>query len=444
MENIKEEICLVANIIDRLLETNGRLRADELEPLTKRLRVAAVELSRIDYQSHSGPALSPFSRNADGVEGIGGGSRQGTSKLHLSKSPTPSGATRKQIRRSQIPSAACSKVGNSKVLISSEVSQSICCTLYNLLEGATRLLRASHGHIFVKRGDDMFSIANVSRKLAIPPPQVHHRCVGSADAEVLGSSIALNRHVDEVGRKSAVLIFPIHTPLREGGAGETIATIHVERREHVFAPFSESDECILYLTSLFCGELMSRIPQINFLETFYDPSTQLIIAPFEPYRPVVLPPVESRVVSTLGGTGKQFSETPEYAARAISQMKRKIGMCGPEILIRRERHPTSSTKPLAPGVAHMPSLLEIKAYVENLQSCWKKNMLDNVDLLELDRGTQMDLKIARKELAVTRCKLAAATDKLRLYELDASDYKREYGAMKSELDAYMDNLERLQ
>ncbi|CAJ1993413.1 hypothetical protein conserved [Leishmania donovani] len=443
MENIKEEICLVANIIDRLLAANGSLRADELEPLTKRLRVAAGELSRIDQESQSGPVLSPFSRNIDGAEGIGGGGRRGPSKLQLSKSLTPLTATRKQIRGCRSFSATCKKMGDPKVFVSSEISQSVCCSLYNLLEGTTRLLRGSHGHIFVKRGVDMFSIANVSRKLAFPPPQVHHRCLGSADAEVLGSSIALNRNVDEVGRKSAVLIFPVHKLLPEGGPGEPIATIHVERREHVFFPFSESDEYTLYFASLFCGELMSRIPQINFLETFYDPSTQLIIAPFEPHCPVVLPPIERGMVPMRGETGKQASENPEYAARAVSQLSRKISARAPEILIHRESRPTHNTKPFAPGVTHMPSLLEIKAYVENLQSCWKKNMLDNVDLLELDRGTQQDLKVARSELAATRRELAATADRLRLYELDAWDYKLEYGAMKSELDAYMDSLERL-
>lgn len=433
----------MANIIDRLLAANGSLRADELAPLIKRLRVAAGELSHIDQQSQSGPVLSPFSRNGDGTEGNGGGSRQGLSKLQLSKSLTSLAATRKQIRECRTASATSKKTGDSKVFVSSEISQSVCCALYNLLEGTTRLLRASHGHIFVKRGGDMFSIANVSRKLGFPPLQVHHRCLGSADAEVLGSSIALNRNVNEAGRKSAVLIFPVHTLLSEGGHGEPIATIHVERREHAFFPFSESDEYTLHFASLFCGELMSRIPQINFLETFYDPSTQLIVAPFEPYCPVVLPPIERGIVPMLGGAGKQSSEDPEYAARAVSQLTRRISARAPEILVRRESRPSNNTKPFAPGVALMPSLLEIKAYVENLQSCWKKNMLDNVDLLELDRGTQQDLKVARSELAATRRELAATADKLRLYELGAWDYKREYGAIKSELDAYMDSLERL-
>ncbi|CAJ1012526.1 hypothetical protein Q4I28_007839 [Leishmania naiffi] len=441
MENIMTEICLVANIIDRLLEANESLRADELVPLTKRLRAAASELSSINPQQQPKLVLSPLQRNVEGLNIMGSRGRQGPSKLQLPRTLAQFTATRRQAHRGHSLSDTCTKVGISKV--PHEVSQSICCSLYNLLEGATRLLCASHGHIFVKRGDDMFSIANVSRTLVFPPPQVHHGCLCSADAEVLGSSIALNRHIDEAGRKRAVLVFPIYKISIGNGPGEPVATIHVERRDHVSAPFSESDECTLYFASLFCGELMSRIPQFNFLESFYDPSTQHIIAPFEPCSSVLLPPIERGGVLTLGESGKQSSEDPEYAKRAVSQLTRKIKAHSPEILVRRERLPGGNTKPFAPGMLMMPSLLEIQAYVENLQSCWKKNMLDNIDLLELDRETQQDLRLARNELTATRRNLSATADKLRLYELDTWDYKLEYDAMKSELSTYMDGLERL-
>lgn len=92
----------------------------------------------------------------------------------------------------------------------------------------------------------------------------------------------------------------------------------------------------------------------------------------------------------------------------------------------------------------MPSLLEIQAYVDNLQSCWKKNMTENVELLEADRGTQQDLKAIRSELGSTRRQLAAANEKLRLYELETKDYRQEYGALKSEFNTYMDKLDRLE
>ncbi|KAG5464609.1 hypothetical protein LSCM4_00049 [Leishmania orientalis] len=443
MESIKEEIYLVANIIDRLLAGNESLRADQLVPLVKRLRTAAGEISSVHSKPLPGLALSPTPRNTDGFESMVSGSRQGFFKLPPPKALTQFSAARKQTQKGPAFSPQLRKRRGSKVFISPDVSQSVCCALYNLLEGATRLLCASHGHIFVKRGDNMFSIANVSRKLAFPPLQVHHGCLGNSDAEVLGSSIALNRYIDEDGRKSAVLIFPIYKNPTGGGPGEPVATLHVERREHVFGPFTESDECTLYFASLFCGELMSRIPQLNFLEAFYDPSTQHIIAPFEPYYPAVLPSLKRNGAPTLGGAEKHFSEDPEYAAQAVSHLTEKMNAHIKGILVRRESVPASDTKPFAPGVAHMPSMLEIQAYVDNLLSCWRKNMLDNVDLLELDRGTQQDLKLVRRELAATRLQLAATTEKLRLYELDVTDYKREYGAMKSELNAYMDGLERL-
>ncbi|KAG5463878.1 hypothetical protein LSCM1_00051 [Leishmania martiniquensis] len=443
MENVTEEIYLVANIIDRLLLTNGSLRADQLAPLVKRLRATAGELSSIHSKPQHCLPLSPVPRKTKGLQGTVGGAKQRFVKLQQSRTLSQFVVAREQTQRGLSISPSRKNTGDSNVFVSPEVSESVCCALYNLLEGATRLLRASHGHIFVKRGDDMFSIANVSRKLTFPPLQVHHGCLGSADAEVLGSSIALNRHIDEDGRKSAVLIFPIYKNPTGSGPREPIATIHVERKEHAVGPFTENDECILYFASVFCSELMSRIPQLNFLEAFYDPSTQHIIAPFEPHCPVVLPPIEPGVVPPLGGPGKHFSEDPDYAAQAVSHLTQKMNAHVAEILVRRESLPSSNTKPFAPGVAHMPSMLEIQAYADNLLSCWRKNMSDNVRLLESDRGTQQDLKLARKELAVTRLQLATAAEKLRLYELDACDYKREYGAMKSELSAYLDGLERL-
>ncbi|KAG5489929.1 hypothetical protein JKF63_00046 [Porcisia hertigi] len=444
MESVKDEISLVADIIDRLLTVNESLRADQLTPLIKRLRVAADELFRTDQQSKCAFGRSLLSRSGEEFESITSGRRQATSKLHLPKCVTRLPAARQQTRKAHSLSASGKPTVGSNLFISSEVSQPVCCSLYNVLEGATRLLRASHGHIFVKRGDDMYSIANVSRKLTFPPSQVHHRCLGSADTEVLGSTIALNRHIDEVGRKCAILIFPIYNKLPvDNEPGEPVATIHVERKEHAFAPFNKSDECTLYFASLFCSELMSRIPQLNFLESFYDPSTQHIIAPFEPYSPVPMPSLKSGGSPMARGPGKRFTDEPEYAAHAVSQLTRKMNTFSSHIMIRRESLPSSNMKPFAPGMTHMPSLLEIQAYVDSLQSCWKKNMVDNVDLLELDRGSQQELKLARSELAATRRQLAAANDKLRLYELNGCDYKLEYSAMKAELNAYMDGLEHL-
>lgn len=442
MEEVKDEICLVASIIDRLLAANDSLRADQLAPLSKRLRVAAGRLTQGFQPTQSGLNYSFAARSADVADGVAGAARPPATKLPPAKSPPPRvPASQKEGKKS---ASAGSPQRHTKIFVSREVSQAMCCSLYNLLEGTARLLRASHAHIYVKRGDDVFSIANVSRKLVFPPRQLHHRCLGNANAEVLGSSIALNRHIHEAERKSSVLIFPVYSQNEVSGEPRVpIATLHVERKDFAFAPFDETDECMMYFASHFCGELMSRIPQLDLLEAYYDPSTQHIVAPFEPFSPVSLPPMSRLGASTFGGLDSQSPEEAEYAARALKQMRRKMNARNAEILVRRESLPAANSKPFAPGVTHMPSLLEIQAYVENLQSCWKKNLSENVDLLEQDRGTQQDLKTMRAELAATRRQLAAAADRLRLYELEASDYKAEYGAMKSELNAYMNGLERL-
>lgn len=449
MEEVREEICLVASIIDKLLDTNEALRADQLLPLTRRLRSAADAIAAIDGTATTATltTLSPLMkapRNVDIVGVVskvsgGRGVRKPQGALGSARSPV-----RQKVGPSkQSPAPASSEAGAPQLHVSSEVSRSFCCSLYNILEGAVTLLRASHGHIFVKKKDEMASIANVSQKLVFPPQQVHYRCMGNADAEVLGSSIALNRFTEDASKKSALLVFPIFACDRSCQSRTAIATIHVERREHVFEPFNNTDECTLYFAAMFCGELMSRVPHLDWLDSFFDPTTQHIVAPFVPYKPVTLPGIQ-RSVNKCDGAAEAASPGNDTRPAIVSQLTDKIDAQGTQVLIRRESLPSRHSKPFAPGVIHMPSLLEIQAYVDNLQSCWKKNMTENVELLEADRGTQQDLKAIRSELGSTRRQLAAANEKLRLYELETKDYRQEYGALKSEFNTYMDKLDRLE
>lgn len=454
MEEIKEEISLVANIIDKLLATNESLRADQLVPLTKRLRSAVDAIDAADRYCGTGSAARSPSpkllRAADGMSSataggvVKNGGVKAAKKSHVTFDGAQNSGRRRGLSQKESPLSANGSADAPRLHVSGEVSRSLCCSLYNILESAVSLLRASHGHIFVKNGDDMASIANVAKKLVFPPKQVHHRCMGNADAEVLGSSIALNRFTEDVSKKGAVLVFPIFGKDKSANQSRVpIATIHVERKEYVFEPFNSSDECILYFAAMFCGELMSRVPHFDWLESFYDPATQHIVAPFVPYKPVTLPGIR-RIAKAAGGDVGSGSGGGESLPAIVSHLSSKMEALRTEVLVRRETLPSTNSKPFAPGVTHMPSLLEIQAYVDNLQSCWRKNMTENVDLMETDRGTQQDLKAARSELMTTRRQLAAANERLRLYELESKDYKYEYGALKTELNTYMDNLDRLQ
>jgi hypothetical protein len=451
MGDVGEEVRLVANIIDKLLETNETLRADQLIPLTKRLRsaadaIAAANDTAAGTKRAAARLPSPGALHAADSTAAGGSKPTGgknLKKTQVSLGFAQSTASRSATSQKQRLASSGAEMEAPRLHVSSEVSRSLCCSLYNLLEGAVTLLRASHGHIFVKKGDDMTSITNVAKKLIFPPQQIHYRCMGNPDAEVLGSSIALNRFIEDVGKKSAVLIFPVFGSDRASTQSHApIATIHVERKEHVFAPFNNSDECILYFASMFCGELMSRIPHFDQLDSFYDPATQHIIAPFVPYKPVTLPGIR-RIGKTDCNSIEAATAGNDALPAIVSQLSEKVNAQLPEVLIRREVLPSSNLRPFAPGVTHMPSLLEIQAYVDNLQSCWRKKTADNVDLLENDRSTQEDLKIVRSELMSIRRQLAAANEKLRLYELETRDYKYEYRALKSELNTYMDKLDRL-
>lgn len=447
MEDAKEEICLVASIIEKLLESNELLRADQLAPLTKRLRSAADAIgasARLATNAAASASLPRAMRSADAAataaKPVGG---KDARRTQSSTNRASNSTRRKVVARGQLSTSPHSAGDTQPLHVSSDVTQSLCCTLYNILEGTVNLLRASEGHIFVKRGDDMAAIANVSKKLVFPPQQLHFRCMGNADAEVLGSSIALNRFTEDIGKKGALLIYPIFgTDATSGQSQIPVATIHVERKEHVFESFNYHDECVLYFASLYCGELMSRIPQFDWLESFYDPATQHIVAPFVPYRPATLPKIRQVPRASCDNTATR-SAGGDNLPLIVSQVTEKMEAHSKEVLIRRETLPSRTSKPFAPGVTHMPTLLEIQAYVDNLQSCWKKNMAANVDLLETDRSTHQNLKGVRSELISTRRQLNAANEKLRLYELESKDYKFEYGALKSELNTYMDRLDRL-
>lgn len=442
---IAQEIALVSTIIEKLLSSNHALEENELRPLVKRLRIAADNLSVIKNTTSACAEVQrrfPLQKedtSSKGCPPVNYSDCGGSKKLLGVKSSNESKVISKVV--TPLPRATAKK-NNAAVL--KEGSIIFASSLYNLLESVTTVLRATSGHIFVKKGDEMVSIANVATKLTFPPQLTRSRCLGNPDADVLSSGIALNRSVEEPGKLCALLIFPIYRSRKNSeGKGVPLATIHLERSGCAFQDFNRNDECVLYFASIFSGELMSRAPDVNWIDNFFDPVTQHAVAPFRV-------PIGTPLPVILGTTHRGSDEssalpTPaeQMEARRRSSLFRRVEDQPPEVLIRREALPAVNMKPFAAGMVPMPSLLEVQAYVENLCGCWQKNVTSNVDLLEADRDLQLEVKSLRKELITTRRLLSTATENLRLYELGTTDYTAEYKNMKLELDMYINGREAL-
>lgn len=461
-QDVAEELKLIVNILDTLSTSQGVVRRDQVIPLMSRLSAASEKLWSVPEPLARGKDVSKtgsLSHTFGNLDNNSFSSRSIRAAALPVAVPTPknrqvvtkpSSIKVRPIPRETPPSDS--------VKISSEVAHCITSSLYNILEGTTALVRASSSSIFVRQGDEVVSIVNVSKKLSFPPQLVRHRAVGSPDAEVLGSGIALNQRAADGGPACAsILIFPIYSMsnLHEV-KGRPIATLHVENKLQGMAPFDEMDECICYFASCLMGELMSRVPQMDWLNNFYDPITQHIVSPFKAAAILTLPSVYKTpepegirdrkerktkfkvpIETTLSTRNVKDTSSP-----ISSSVIEDIENCVTKMLIKRESLADSGRQPSC-GLIQLPTLREVKSFLENIEECWKESVTTSIGLTESDRELQLEVRQLRAGLIEANRKYNDAAERLRLYELDIDDYKREYKDMKTEFEVYLRKQENL-
>eukprot|EP00796_Vickermania_ingenoplastis_P004983 gene4983-3578_t len=471
-QEIVGELNLLVNILDRLSRCPDGIRTDQVKPVIERLAAASEKLQKIeseipvkrftrdDHSNRQGNAAHNMG-NLD-MSGMGS-SKQGRSSVFSSglsgmSLPASKPVVTKPSSIKAIPIPR-NKPPSDTVKISKEVAQCITSTLYNILEGTASLLRAARCNIFIRQNDEMVSIVNVSKKLTFPPQLLRHRCVGSSDAEVLGSGIALNQRVSDGSQSSAsMLIFPIfamsNTHERKS---QPIAVIHVENKLQGMASFDEMDESMLYYSTCLIGELMARVPQMDWINNFYDPITQHIVCPFKPAAILTLPSLNRLSSSHADGAAKKdkratihnppvmtlsTENTKDGSSPLNAAVVNEIENCITKLLIKRESLPETAKQPTV-GMVQMPTLREVRSFLDNIEECWKESVTASVALTESDREVQMEVRKLRFALEEAQKQNREAAEKLRLYELGSMDYQQEYKEMKCEFEMYLRKQENL-
>ncbi|EAN83624.1 hypothetical protein C3747_7g133 [Trypanosoma cruzi] len=435
-----DELRLVAVILDTLSNTEQGLRPDQVVPLTVRIR-RAVDIIETACAGRK-PNLSKNSgekdrfKRADGLPKLTPQVRKSLISCSLTLPQKPTVTKPSSISVFPVPRE---KPPQGQLAVSKEVSRCLACSLYNILEGSTRLLKATSAHIFVRKDDEMVSIANCAARLTFPPELVRHKCLGSLDADVLASGIALNQQISDGSKtNSSLLIFPVFAS--DQNSQMAVAVVHVENKFSGSVPFNNEDEGILLTTARLIGGLMSRFPQMDWRTKFYDPVTQHILAPFVPRKRIPM----TREKTSFGQQAF-ITETSTDADHSDVMYWRKIEECEFPRLIRRETLPRlDSQKPLAQGLSTTSSLREVGAYIENMHSCWKRSISSNVRFSEEERSNQIELKVLRRELTRVKVLYAELEEKLRLYQLEGREYEEEFRVIKGEIDSYLrrrDNLD---
>ncbi|CCW67089.1 unnamed protein product [Phytomonas sp. Hart1] len=430
-----DELKLVISIFQKLMQVaNGQLRDDQITPLIKRLQFVLEKLQN-SMVSESQKHNLHFTDQKTDIPSRPNTlpntcSLRNTEDTHKPKNFILSKPS--SLRVKYIPQEP-SVTGD--FAISKDVSKSFACSLYNILEGTAKLLQASSASIFMRKGDEMFSICNVSRNLVFPPIFNSHRCSGSLDAEVLASCIALNRYSSEASQnQTSMLLFPIRFHREElVNNNKAIATLHIEGKCLGYQPFGTHDESIAYFSSILIGELISRIPQIDWFNTFYEPIAQHIVAPFVPAKQV-LPILRKPPKEAPPGQSSSFGSPVDAASNAVFH---EVQEFVPQILIKRDVIPQKTLMPITSGLSLSPSLREVRTFVDNIHNCWRKGVDCNINYLEKEHEVQMELKELRANLVNTRKELETTKDRLRLYELDGYDYKREYKDLCVELESFI-------
>lgn len=313
--------------------------------------------------------------------------------------------------------------------VNREIAKNVAASLYNVLETLTILTQSSSAHVFVRVGDEMVSIVNVGVKLSFPPKLNRHNCQGSIASGVMASGVAINQRVMEPGRPiTGMLVFPIRKKIGGGAEAPTIGVLQMHNKYGGPGVFTEVDENILNIGSSIIGDMLSKFP-IEWTESFYDPITQHIVAPFVPKG--------ANSLRLEDPEGTIFITATDPSAGKKPLVEALDSFVSPQ-LIRRIVLPLSQNNEKAPvGLGAAPSLKEVDAYLNNLHDCWRKSVEMNINQTQLERQRSKEMKQLRDDLKVHKSKHAEVEEELRLHTLDSDDYRREYSTLKQELDEYL-------
>ena len=349
-----------------------------------------------------------------------------------------------------------------------ELQHVLPATLYLALEAIVTALHCESASIFMPKNDEMIAVCNVSTTLAFPPSLLRHMGTNSMTGGVFASGVAIHQHCtetisDDSNRKvRSLMIFPI---FGRGSSQRPIAVVQVTNKRRGTAPFDDKDEHFLLSASTLLGQLMERHP-VNWHTLYYDPITLHSLVPFVP-APAALPkllgahlPKDGKSMREDAGSasvlsirsGATGSSTDLPSRNLVTMPSKAVGIddCVPTSfipprLIHRTTIPISLSRrqnlrddSVPVGVA--PSLLEVDSYMANLQDCWRRSVQMNVQAAHSDAARVAQLKKVREELNKHKIMVSQLSDELRLTQLDAGDYQKEYASLKEELETYLEQV----
>jgi hypothetical protein len=324
-----------------------------------------------------------------------------------STAPSPN---KPRVARTLVPEAATHRAAEQR-----EVELAAHVTLLNLLEAAVHSTRSAHGHVFVPVNDEMISVATILPGNTFPPPQVKHLAANSITAGVLTSGVAVHQQdagQDDNNRSVAnLLVFPITR--RDG---RSLAVLQLANKYGGTAKYTADDEQYVGAITALFAEVMIRYPSVPWTGPLYDPVALHQTAPFAP---AVL---ESAIYETLPPEMRDYR-----AARLIHRTTNSIS------LVKRQNLADGAT-----DLGAAPSLKEVDSYIGNLQDCWRRSVSINIAHGSQEQDRMLLMRGMRGDLLQSKTDLRQMTERLRLENLNAGDYHREYVTLRDELHTYLE------
>lgn len=315
-----------------------------------------------------------------------------------------------------------------------EATRAAACALYNILENITWLMHSTTASVYIRDGEEMVSIVNVSPKLVFPPKLLRHACHGSLSAGVLASGITLNqRTVDPRRPPTSTMIVPIFNET-SSVYSTPIAVVQMEGKHQGRSAYSESDELTLCFGARLLGLVIGRF-RIDWLTVFHDPMSQHNLAAFRP---------------PLAAANFALAQDPQSPAQPLEVrvFADALDAFVPQKFVKRVVLPMNAAGSNAQpervqGLGPAPTLKEIDSYVNNLHDCWKKSVEMNVTQSHAERQRMKEIKSLREDLSQQKTKHTQVSETLRIHMLDSADYKKEYQSLREELEVYLRSKDRM-
>eukprot|EP01064_Diplonema_japonicum_P035964 TRINITY_DN7939_c0_g1_i1.p1 TRINITY_DN7939_c0_g1~~TRINITY_DN7939_c0_g1_i1.p1 ORF type:complete len:482 (+),score=102.16 TRINITY_DN7939_c0_g1_i1:59-1447(+) len=292
------------------------------------------------------------------------------------------------------------------------------------LESLLYETKAERGHIYLysgRKSDDLQVIATVGTAAPISQSTpVKVPVTAGMIGNVFTTGVAVNQGVSTVDRDHTSEGMKYRTngvlcmPLQAFGSAEPIGVVQLLNKHKGATSFTSEDENDCYVATKTLSYMLRRYP-VDWFATSGNPLAALSAVP--------CPGPSDNMAKD-----KSMTTVWKHESRRLVYRVNHSGQC-----IRQKMQGSN-----LPKISPSATLIEVDAYIKNLEECWKRSVSLNIDYESTHDGRLQQLRNMREESRKDKSLIHSLQDTISMHTDEYTSYKDKIDSVKHDLQRLVD------